>query len=77
MTPTAARRAAHQALAVDEWSESAHRVLIAAALADGDHAGAARAAAACDALLTELGVAAGPATQMLIRRLARPEQAAA
>ena len=74
---TAARRAAHQALAADEWSESAHRVLIAAALADGDHAGAARAAAACDALLTELGVAAGPATQMLIRRLRRPERDAA
>ena len=67
----AARRAAHRALAVDDWSESAHRVLIAAALADGDHAGAARAAAACDELLTELGVAAGPETQMLIRRLPR------
>ena len=73
----AARRAAHHALAVDDWSEAAHRVLIAAALADGDHAGAARAAVACDHLLTELGVVAGPATQMLIRRLRVPEPAVA
>ncbi len=72
-----ARRTAHHALAVDDWSEAAHRVLIAAALADGDHAGAARAAVACDQLLSELGVVAGPETQMLIRRLRVPEPAVA
>ncbi|MGI9030394.1 MAG: BTAD domain-containing putative transcriptional regulator [Ilumatobacteraceae bacterium] len=52
----AARRHARRALAVDEWSEPAHRVLIAAAAADGDRAGAARATTACRRMLTDLGV---------------------
>lgn len=52
----AARRGAGRALDVDEWSEPAHRVLIAAAAADGDRAGAARATAACRRMLCELGL---------------------
>jgi LuxR family maltose regulon positive regulatory protein len=64
-----ARRNARRALEADEWSEAAHRVLIAAALADGDRAGAVRAMSECDAMLADLGVEAAPATDMLRRRL--------
>jgi LuxR family transcriptional regulator, maltose regulon positive regulatory protein len=60
---------ARRALAADEWSEPAHRVLIAAALAAGDHLAAGRALAACERMLAELGVAPAPETSMLRRRL--------
>ena len=63
---------ARRALATDEWSEPAHRVLIAAALATGDHLGAARALAACERMLADLGVAPAPETSMLRRRLRHP-----
>jgi LuxR family maltose regulon positive regulatory protein len=68
----AARLLARRALAVDAWSESAHRVLVAAALADDDRCGAARALAECDNRLAELGVSASAETEMLRRRLRTP-----
>jgi LuxR family transcriptional regulator, maltose regulon positive regulatory protein len=61
---------ARRALAVDEWSEPAHRILIASALSRGDGCAAARALVECDAMLASLGIAAGPQTEMLRRRLA-------
>ena len=64
-----ARQLARRALAVDGWSEAAHRVLVAAALAEGDHSSAARALADCDGRLTELGVEPSDETEMLRRRL--------
>ena len=64
-----ARQLARRALAVDGWSEAAHRVLVAAALADGDHCSAARALADCDGRLAELGVEPSAETEMLRRRL--------
>ena len=66
------RRAAERArrvLAVDEWSEPAHRILIASALTEGDRSAAARALADCDAMLADLGVTPGAETEMLRRRL--------
>jgi DNA-binding SARP family transcriptional activator len=64
-----ARRLARHALAADEWSEAAHRVLIDAALADHDPTEAARAVARCVGMLTELGVRPAPTTSALIRRV--------
>jgi DNA-binding SARP family transcriptional activator len=63
----AALAAAQRTLAVEPWSEDSYRVLIAALLAAGDRAGAARALEQCDAMLAELGVEAAPATDMLRR----------
>ncbi len=60
---------ARRVLAADEWSEPAYRILIASALTRGDGCAAARALAECDAMLAELGVAPGPQTEMLRRRL--------
>ena len=74
---TAARRHARRALSADDWSEPAHRVLIAAALCDGDRAGAARAVAACDDMLADLGVVPGPETMMLVRQIRTPAIAVA
>ena len=74
----AARRFARRALAADEWSEPAHRMLIDAALADGDHVGAARAAAQCADMLADLGVEPAPATSALMHGVrARPVPAVA
>ena len=56
-------------LAVDEWSEPAHRILIASALTEGGRSAAARALAECDAMLADLGVRPGAETEMLRRRL--------
>jgi LuxR family transcriptional regulator, maltose regulon positive regulatory protein len=67
--PRAAVQAARRALAADEWSERAHCILIAVALAQGDRCGAFRALGACDAMLDDLGVGAGEQTEMLRRRL--------
>jgi DNA-binding SARP family transcriptional activator len=66
---SAARRLGRRALAADEWCEPAHRVLIAAALADGDHAGAVRALDDCDAMLTHLGAAPDAETRKLRDRV--------
>jgi DNA-binding SARP family transcriptional activator len=66
---TAAVNRARGALLADEWSEPAHRILVAAALASGDRCGAARALADNDAMLASLGIAACPQTEMLRRRL--------
>ena len=66
---SAARRHAQRALVADQWSEAAHRVLINAALAEDDRCLAARALAACDAMLDDLGVTASDATEELRRRL--------
>jgi DNA-binding SARP family transcriptional activator len=65
----AARRHARRALAADRWSEPGHRVLIAAAIADGDRGLAVRALDECEKSLAELGVEPGPETLMLRRRL--------
>ena len=64
-----ARRHARRALGSDAWCEPAHRVLVAAALADGDRAGAARALAACDAMLADLGVTPDADTDVLRRQV--------
>jgi LuxR family maltose regulon positive regulatory protein len=64
-------RCADRALTVDAWSESAHRVRIAAALERGDRGHAARELAACDAMLAELGVAPDERTEALRRQLRR------
>jgi DNA-binding SARP family transcriptional activator len=62
-------RHAERALAADEWSEAAHRVLVAARLAEGDRLGAARALARCEEMLGSLGVAPDHHTEALRRRL--------
>jgi DNA-binding SARP family transcriptional activator len=64
-----ARRLAKRALDEEGWSESAHRVLIGAALADGDHGGTRRALDACAAMLDDLGVDLAPETTMLRERI--------
>jgi DNA-binding SARP family transcriptional activator len=64
-----ARRLARRALDEDAWSEPAHRVLIRAALADGDHGGTRRALDACEAMLDDLGVELAPETAMLGERI--------
>jgi len=60
---------ARRALTADEWSEPAHRILIAAALARGDRSGAARALMECEKMLDRLGVRPDPQTQMLRRHI--------
>ena len=64
-----ARTYAARALAADEWCERAHRVLIAAALANGDRSGARHALVHCDAMLASLGIEADPETEALRRQL--------
>jgi DNA-binding SARP family transcriptional activator len=64
-----ARRLAQRALDEDGWSESAHRVLIGAALADGDHGGTLHALDACEAMLDDLGVEVAPETAILRERI--------
>jgi LuxR family transcriptional regulator, maltose regulon positive regulatory protein len=64
-------RCADRALAVDSWSESAHRLRIAAALERGDRGRAARELAACDEMLAELGVIADERTEALRQELRR------
>jgi DNA-binding SARP family transcriptional activator len=59
---SAAVRHARAALAVEPWSERAFRVLIAAALAAGDRAGALRALEECRTMLADLGLAPSPQT---------------
>ena len=64
-----ARRLAQRALDADGWSESAHRVLIGAALSDGDHGGTLHALDECEAMLDDLGVDLAPETEMLRERI--------
>jgi DNA-binding SARP family transcriptional activator len=60
---------ADRALRVDEWSEAAYQLKIAAALQLGDRGQAARELAACDRMLAELAVTADERTEALRRRL--------
>jgi DNA-binding SARP family transcriptional activator len=60
---------ADQALRVDEWSESAYRLKVAAALQVGDRGRAARELAACEGMLADLGVEPDERTTALRRRL--------
>jgi DNA-binding SARP family transcriptional activator len=62
-----AEAVARSAISADPWSEDAHAVLIAAALARPDRIAARRALERCEAVLAELGVA--PTDE--VRRLAR------
>jgi hypothetical protein len=62
-------RLARRVLAVDPWAEAAHRLLVLAHLADGDHAGARAALDACHQALADLGAAPAPPTLALHRRL--------
>jgi DNA-binding SARP family transcriptional activator len=62
-------RHAERALAVDEWCETAHRVLVAARLAAGDRLGAARALGRCEEMLGSLGVSPDRETEALRHRL--------
>jgi DNA-binding SARP family transcriptional activator len=64
-----ARSHAWRALTADKWSEPAHRILIAVALARGDRGGAVRALTECEAMLDSLGVGPDPQTQMLRRQI--------
>ena len=67
-TALAARDAA-EAIEVDPYRETAHRLLIRAHLASGDRAAAARALEACRVLFRdELGIAPSPATLALVPR---------
>src|SRR5512143_1846046 len=70
-------RLAIRALAAEPYAESAYRLLMAAALARRDRAGARRAWQRCQAMLAELGADPEPATSMLARRLLHPTQVAA
>ena len=65
----AATRLASRVLEVDPWHEPAHCLLVAAALASGDAARAARAMADLDAMLTDLGLAPSRQTDQLRRCL--------
>ena len=60
---------AERAMAVDEWCEAAHRVLITARLDAGDRLGAARALGRCDEMLASLDVEADDSTEALRMRL--------
>jgi SARP family transcriptional regulator, regulator of embCAB operon len=65
--PALAARDAAEAIEVDPYRESAHRLLIRAHLAAGDHGAAARALDACRRIFEEeLGVAPSPATLALV-----------
>jgi ATP/maltotriose-dependent transcriptional regulator MalT/DNA-binding SARP family transcriptional activator len=67
--PDEAEAVARGALAVDRWAEDAYGVLVGAALARHDHAGANRRMALCLETLHELGAAPSPSTRRLLLRL--------
>jgi DNA-binding SARP family transcriptional activator len=67
-----AEQVAGRALAVDEFSEAAHAVLVSAALAEGDRSAARRRLDACFAALAELGLEPSEPTLQLRRRLRAP-----
>jgi DNA-binding SARP family transcriptional activator len=65
--PALAARDAAEAIEIDPYRESAHRLLIRAHLAAGDNGAAARALAVCRHVLEdELGVAPSPSTLALV-----------
>jgi LuxR family transcriptional regulator, maltose regulon positive regulatory protein len=64
-----AEEVARKAVAADPWSEDAHGVLVAAALARGDRSAARRALDRSLAALADLGVDPSPQTQSLRRRV--------
>ena len=71
--PALAARDATEAIEIDPYRESAHRLLIRAHLAAGDRGAAARALAACRQVLEdELGVTPSPATLALVTPAQRP-----
>jgi LuxR family maltose regulon positive regulatory protein len=65
----AARALGQRALRVDDWSEEAHQLLVAALLESGDPAGARRQLRRCLAVLEDLGAPPQPRTVDLARRL--------
>ena len=68
--PHLAARDAEEAIRIDPFRESAHRLLIRAHLAAGDQAAAAHAFANCERILAgELGVAPSPETAALMKNL--------
>ncbi|HEX6421147.1 MAG TPA: BTAD domain-containing putative transcriptional regulator [Acidimicrobiales bacterium] len=67
--PARAEEVARRAVGVDPWAEAAHGVLVAAALARGDRAGARRALDRTLDTLAELGLDPSPQTQSLRRRV--------
>lgn len=69
--PDGAVDAATRTLAVEPWSEPAHRALIAAHLEHGDVAAARRSLRTCETSLADFGGPTEPATMELTRRLAR------
>ncbi|MGH2967271.1 MAG: AfsR/SARP family transcriptional regulator [Solirubrobacterales bacterium] len=70
--PALGARDAAEAIRIDPYRESAHRLLIRAHLATGDHGAAARAYEACKRLLhDELGVAPSEATEALVASVLR------
>jgi DNA-binding SARP family transcriptional activator len=71
--PGLAARDAAEAIEIDPYRESAHRLLIRALVASGDRASAARAYATCQRLLAdELGIDPSPETVALARSLLVP-----
>jgi DNA-binding SARP family transcriptional activator len=65
--------AAIGALEIDQWSEPAYRLTVAAHLARADRPAAHRAMKECRAMLNDLGVAPSDETLALERRLAGPQ----
>ena len=63
-----ARRYGERALAVEEWSERAYRLVAAADLATGDRAAALRTLARCARMLADLGVEPEESTVAVARR---------
>jgi DNA-binding SARP family transcriptional activator len=73
-----AARDAAEAIEIDPYRESAHRLLIRAHLAAGDRGAAARALEACRRVLEdELGVTPSPNTLDLVRSVRKPTPASA
>jgi DNA-binding SARP family transcriptional activator len=64
-----AEAVARKALSADPWSEDAHAVLVAAALARLDRVAARRALERCESALAELGVEPSDEIRRLARRL--------
>jgi DNA-binding SARP family transcriptional activator len=71
-SPEEAAAAAERAIDADFWSERAHRLAVAAALAVGDRGAARRALDRCHEALDELGVRPSPETALLERLVVDP-----
>ncbi|HKY66728.1 MAG TPA: hypothetical protein VJM49_10180, partial [Acidimicrobiales bacterium] len=65
--PDEALRLAGRAVEVERWSESAHRLTVAAHLARGDRAAARRAMQTCLRQLDDLGVPPTEDTEIVLR----------